>query len=108
MAIYLAAEAWRQAYGQIATQRDIDESTSLQTCKLPSGITVVLLGWHEKRRGDADVFVGPDGEELDSLQLAAEQVERSKKGRARSESAAVGYEPAQRRLAGGPRSRSPT
>ena len=48
-ATWLAAEAWRQAYGQVVTQQACaaQHTTSLQY-KLPSGETVALAGWRDQ------------------------------------------------------------
>ena len=80
-ATWLAAEAWRQAYGQVATQgATATQSTASVQYKLPQGATVTLDGWREERRGDATVYVGPDGQEGGSVQYAYEAMSSDKKG----------------------------
>jgi len=80
-AIFLAAEAWREHYGQIATESAAAAkfSTSLQYT-LPSGQKVTLPGWREEKRRDARVYVGPDGEECDNLHYAWTAMENETRG----------------------------
>ena len=79
--IYLAAEAWRQAYGQLATQKstDVQDAVQLQYT-LPTGEVVSLHGWREEVRGGATVYIGPDGQECDTLLYAWEAVELERRG----------------------------
>ena len=79
--IYLAAEAWRQAYGQLATQKctDVQGAVQLQYT-LPTGEVVSLHGWREEVRGGATVYIGPDGQECDTLLYAWEAVELERRG----------------------------
>ena len=77
--IFLAAEAWRQHYGQLATGRNDNPEAKLDF-KLPSsGNTVTLEGWRTEVRqgesGDYTVYISPDGEEFESLQYACEVTE---------------------------------
>ena len=72
--IFLAAEAWRQHYGQLATGRADNPEAKLDF-KLPStGETITLEGWQTETRqgehGDHVVYISPDGECFDSLQYA--------------------------------------
>ena len=70
-AIYLSAQAWRQAYGQLATQDPQENAFALQY-QLPGGQAVILDGWREEKRGDESVFVGPNpGNPLLGLPLTA-------------------------------------
>ena len=87
-AIYLAAQAWRQAYGQVATQRVEPDQLSL-LFKLPSGETLVLEGWHEVKRDDGRVYISPDGQEFDSLQYAAEAFQLECRGTQNSQGATL-------------------
>ena len=71
-AIFLAAEAWRQHYGQLATGRKDNPDAKLDF-KLPStGETVTLPGWRTETRqgdnGDYVVYISPEGEAFDSLE----------------------------------------
>ena len=71
-AIFLAAEAWRQHYGQLATGRKDNPDAKLDF-KLPStGETVTLPGWRTETRqgenGDYLIYISPEGEAFDSLQ----------------------------------------
>ena len=74
-AIYLAAESWRQAYGQVAVQQHTDAVAALQY-KLPNGNNIIFEGWSEERDGDLVVFKSPDGKEFTSLTDAAEYLTR--------------------------------
>ena len=74
-AMYLAAQAWRQAYGRMATHPEPDNMATLQH-KLPSGKVVMMPGWREEQQEDKTVFVGPEGQVYDSLEYAAEAVEQ--------------------------------
>ena len=77
-AIFLASEAWRHKYKQLATERAGDHMVKIDY-KLPSGEIVTLQGWREETRagpdGEKRVFVGPDGEPYDSLEYAYEAVQ---------------------------------
>ena len=78
-AIYLAAEAWRQHYGQLATGRSENPDAKLDF-KLPStGETITLEGWRtEVRQGATDdftVYISPEGESFDSLQYAHDAIQ---------------------------------
>ena len=75
-AIFLAAEAWRQHYGQLATGRNENPDAKL-TFKLPStGQTVTLEGWstevQQGEDGDHTVYISPDGERYNNLHYAYE------------------------------------
>ena len=75
-AIFLAAEAWRQHYGQLATGRNENPDAKL-TFKLPStGQTVTLDGWstevQQGEDGDHTVYISPDGERYNNLHYAYE------------------------------------
>ena len=64
-AIFLAAEAWRQHYGMLATGRNDNPDAKLDF-KLPStGETVTLDGWRTEVRngdtGDYIVYISPEG-----------------------------------------------
>ena len=72
-AIYLAAESWRRAYGQVAVQQQSDKVSALQY-KLPNGDDVIFVGWSEERRGEHVVFISPEGVEFNSLTDAAEHL----------------------------------
>ena len=70
-AIYLAAEAWRQHYGHIATHRSVTTGAKLDF-ELPNGEMVTLLGWSQRKQVTSDgvefiVYVSPEGEEFDSI-----------------------------------------
>ena len=47
--IYLAAEGWRQHYGQLATHQSMESSTKLDF-ELPSGEVVTLPGWSTREK----------------------------------------------------------
>ena len=70
-AIYLAAEAWRRAYGQLATHTAKPDSV---------GETVVMDGWSRSERDGADVYVGPEGDEYDAIAYAYEAFKSAKSG----------------------------
>jgi hypothetical protein len=81
-AIFLAAEAWRQHYGHLATGRNENPDAKLDF-KLPStGEIITLEGWHtEVRQGDAGdytVYVSPDGDVFDSLQYAHDAIQATR------------------------------
>ena len=78
-AIFLANEAWRQAYGQLATQPPEDEHSRL-TYTLTSGDTAVLHGWREGTRDGQKVYEGPDGREYDSVAFAEEALRQARSG----------------------------
>ena len=77
-AIYLGAESWRRAYGQLATHGTKPES--VVTFTLPSGETVPMDGWSHFQRDGADVYVGPEGDEYDALEYAYEAFQSAKAG----------------------------
>ena len=82
-AIFLAAEAWRMHYGQIATGRKDNLEANLDF-KLPStGETVTLPGWRAETRqgedGDYLVYISPDGEAFDSLEYAHDAIKQASK-----------------------------
>ena len=82
-AIFLAAEAWRQHYGQLATGRKDNPDAKLDF-KLPStGETVTLPGWRTETRqgdnGDYLVYISPEGEAFDSLQYAHDAIKQASK-----------------------------
>jgi hypothetical protein len=75
-AIYLAAEAWRQHYGQTATHRSAATAAKVDF-RLSSGEVVTLPEWTQRKQITADgveycVYVNPEGEEFDSLTYASE------------------------------------
>ena len=77
-AIFLAAEAWRQHYGQLATGTKDNPDAKLDF-ELPStGETVTLPGWRTEVRqgdsGDYTVYISPQGESFDSLQYAHDAI----------------------------------
>ena len=79
-AIFLAAEAWRQHYGQLATGKNENPGASLDF-KLPStGETITLPGWRTDIRhgetGDYTVFISPEGEIFDSLRYAIDAAQQ--------------------------------
>ena len=90
-AIYLAAEAWRQYYGQMATHGDSSTSSRLEF-QLPLGEQALPKGWTQRTQsgpnGDSTVFVSPDGVEYDSLSYAQESL-RSLPGNAGQQSEAL-------------------
>ena len=80
-AIFLAAEAWRQHYGQLATGTKDNPDAKLDF-KLPStGETVTLPGWRTEVRqgdtGDYTVYISPQGESFDSLQYAHDAIKEA-------------------------------
>ena len=80
-AIYLAAEAWRQHYGQLATGRSENPAAKLDF-KLPStGETITLEGWRTEVRqgenGDYTVYISPEGETFDSLEYAHDAIQEA-------------------------------
>ena len=76
-AIYLAAEAWRRAYGQLETVARPPDSFVAYT--LPANGEVVLMtGWSREKRGDIDVYTSPDGEEYDCIEYAYKAFEDAK------------------------------
>ena len=80
-AIFLAAEAWRQHYGQLATGKNDNPDTKL-TFKLPSsGETITLEGWRTETRqgdtGDYSVYISPEGEEYDNIEYAYDAVAKA-------------------------------
>ena len=72
-AIYLAAEAWRQEYGQLATHSS--KPDSVVSFNPPSGESVAMDGWSHERRDGADVYVGPGGDEYDAMPYARQEQE---------------------------------
>jgi len=81
-AIFLAAEAWRQHYGQLATGRNDNPDAKLDF-KIPStGETVTLEGWstevQQGEDGDYTVYISPDGERYDSIQYAHDAIQEAK------------------------------
>ena len=78
-AIYLVSESWRQAYGQLVTQRPMPSGAAL-LYKLPNGDSLTLEGWRKETRHGEAVYIGPDGEEFLSLDYAAQALELEKKG----------------------------
>ena len=68
-AICCASEAWRMAYGQMATRAPPTDQARV-THILPDGITELLDGWHYEQRAGGAVFIGPGGEEVDMLTYA--------------------------------------
>ena len=80
-AIFLAAEAWRQHYGQLATGTKDNPDTKLDF-ELPStGETVTMPGWRTEVRqgdiGDYTVYISPQGESFDSLQYAHDAIKEA-------------------------------
>ena len=80
-AIFLAAEAWRLHYGQLATGRKENPDSKLDF-KLPStGETVTLPGWSTVARqgetGDYYVYISPEGEAFDSLEYAYDAIKQA-------------------------------
>ena len=62
-AIYLAAEAWRKEYGQLATQ------SKAPTCSISyslpeKGEHVLMEGWSKIRRDGDDLYIGPRARNL--------------------------------------------
>ena len=79
-AMWLAGEAWRQAYGQLATQ-EVGAEPSRLAYTFPSGVTVNLpTGWREFERDGIKVYESPDGFEYDSLDLLEEQLKQGSEG----------------------------
>ena len=79
--IFLAAEAWRQHYGQLATGRNDNPDAKLDF-ELPStGETVTLAGWRTEvcqgDTGDYTVYISPEGERFDSLQYAHDAIKEA-------------------------------
>ena len=72
-ATHLAAEAWRQHYGQTATNRSAVTAAKADF-RLPGGEVVTLPGWAQRKQTTANGVecVQPEGEELDSLTYASE------------------------------------
>ena len=62
-AIFLAAEAWRQHYGQLATSPEMGTTSTKIDFELPSGEVVTLPGRSTREKSDADgthtVYVTP-------------------------------------------------
>ena len=85
-AMFLAHEAWRQAYGQLATQPFEDEQSRL-AYTLPNGHSVVLHGWREGTRDGKAVYEGPDGQEYDAVTFLEEA---TRQARSNGNRAAVG------------------
>ena len=76
-AIYLAAEVWRREYGQPETQAEVPASKI--TYQPPeTGENVTMDGWSLVKRGEATVYVGPDGDEYDTLEYAHKAFEEAK------------------------------
>ena len=76
--IYLAAEAWRREYGQLATQAQAPDTSITYT--LPATGDVVLMpGWSEVKRGDDTLYIGPDGDEYETIEYAHHAFEAAKK-----------------------------
>ena len=67
--IYLAAESWRRRYGQADTA-DRPPDASITFTVPGTGQQVAMPGWSETQRGDATVYVSPDGEEFDTIEYA--------------------------------------
>ena len=85
-AMWLAGEAWRQAYGQLATQDLEDEPCSI-TYTFPDGATVALPpGWREGVRDGKTVYESPTGQEYDSLDLLEDQLKRCRSGQGNASS----------------------
>ena len=81
-AIFPAAEAWRQYYGQMATGSNENPEAKLDF-KLPStGETITLQGWTTEvlqgENGDYTVYISPDGERFDSIQYAHDAMEEAR------------------------------
>ena len=70
-ATFLAAQAWRRHYGQMDTAV-ADASVAPLTYTLPDGGTVMLKGWRKELRDNAEVCLGPDGQEYNQLEHAAQ------------------------------------
>ena len=77
--MYLAAESWRRAYGQVATTVNTAERSTLQF-QLPGGGRVSLPGWIQMTRGNTTIFVGPEGDEFSSLEHAREAMRLQNEG----------------------------
>ena len=77
-AIYLGAEAWRRKYGQLATH--CEKPPSIVTFTLPGGQSVAMDGWTHDRRDGADVYIGPEGDEYDTIGYAYEAFQAGKAG----------------------------
>ena len=80
--IFLAAEAWRQHYGQLATGRNDNPEAKLDF-KLPSsGNIITLEGWRTEVRqgenGDYTIYISPEGEEFENLRYACDVMEQAK------------------------------
>ena len=81
-AIFIAAEAWRQYYGQMATGKNENPDAKLDF-KIPStGQIVTLPGYTAKvqkgQDGDYTIYVGPNGEQYDNLQYAYEAMKEAR------------------------------
>ena len=75
--IYLAAEAWRREYGQLATAAHAPDSTV--TFTLPeTGDRVLMHGWVQEKRGDTSIYRSPDGEEFECVEYAYKAFEEAK------------------------------
>ena len=64
-AIFCASEAWRLAYGQLATDSQV-ASECRSVYKLPENVTNLLDGWSQEERDGRRVFTAPDGREVDA------------------------------------------
>ena len=74
--IYCAKEAWRMAYGQIATGGGAPAEAQL-TFKVPEDPPELLQGWHKEVRDAVDVYIGPEGQELNAVAYAQLVVEET-------------------------------
>ena len=78
-AIFLAAEAWRQHYGQLATGKSENPDAKLDFNLPSTGETITLKGWRSEIRqgdnGDYTVYISPEGESFDSLQYAHDSIQ---------------------------------
>ena len=76
--IFLAAEAWRQHYGQLATGRNDNPDAKLDFDLLSTGETVTLAGWRTEVRqgniGDYTIYISSQGESFDRLQYAHDAI----------------------------------
>ena len=77
--MYLACEAWRRHYGQLQTQAKAPDCSITYT--LPgSGEHVAMPAWSQVQRGSEVVYVGPDGDEYESIDYARKAIEDARNG----------------------------
>ena len=88
-AMWLAGEAWRQAYGQSTFQEVGDESARVQYI-FKDGVEVTLpAGWRRTGRDGSAVYESPEGVEYDSLEFLEEQLQQGRSGQASAATSAA-------------------